>query len=224
MNGAVAANLIRLGILALPLAGILELATTLFVWSVDTRADRDWAELVVSTRHEVAQSVDLLSSVLYFFGVFALYACVARGRGERWALAGLVVIVVYMVSWVVITGTDASVDPFVGRQYLQGDEGAFAIYESRGYMGVFSDTVLFTYDWGQYAGFVLFGVGIWRSGLLPQGAVILAMAYIVLTPIAFAVGPELGFLGPLLMVIAEAWVALAVWRQLSPAKGRLRVR
>lgn len=146
---------IRLGILALPAAGMLELATTVLVWSEDNRADRDWAQLVVSTRYEAAQFVDLLSTILYRFGIFALYACVAMTRGERWGLAGLILLVVYLVSWAVITGTDASVDPFV-------------IYESGGYTGLLNDAALFAYDWGQYAGFTLFGVGIWRSGLLPQ--------------------------------------------------------
>jgi hypothetical protein len=220
----VAANRIRLGILALPMAGMLELATTVLVWSEDTRADRDWAELVVSTRYEAAQFVDLLSTVLYLFGIFALYACVAMTRGERWSLAGLIVLVGYMVSWAVITGTDASVDPFVGRQYLEGHEDAFAIYESGGYTGLLNDAALFAYGWGQYAGFMLFGIGVWRSGLLPQGAVVLGIAFAVLTPIAWAVSAGLGFLGPLLLVIAEAWVAWAVWRQLSPMKLRSRVR
>lgn len=215
---------IRWGVLALPVAGMMELATIVLVWSEDTRADRDWAGLVVSTRYEAAQFVDLLSVVLYLFGLFALYACVAMTRGERWALAGLIFLVVYMVSWIVITGTDASVDPFVGRQYLEGHRDAFAIYESRGYTGLLNDAVLFAYDWGQYAGFALFGIGIWRSGLLPQGAVILGIAFAVLNPVAWAVGPELGFLSPLLLVIAEAWVAWAVWGQLAPTKARPRVR
>jgi len=202
----------------------MELATTVLVWREDTRADRDWAELVVSTRYEAAQSIDLLSTVLYFFGIFALYACVVGTRGERWALGGLISLVFYMVSWVVITGADASVDPFVGRQYLEGREDAFAIYESRGYTGAWSDTVLFAYDWGQYAGFLLFGIGIWRSGWLPQGAVILGIACAVLTPVAWAVSSGLGFLGPLLIVIAEVWVAWAAWVQLSPTKARPQAR
>jgi len=221
--GTVAVNRIRLGILALPIAGVMELATTVLVWSEDTRADRDWAELVVSTRYEAAQSIDLLSMVLYFFGVFALYACVVGTRGERWALGGLIFLVVYMVSWILVTGTAAAVDPFVGRQYLEGQEDAFAIYESRGYTGALSDAVLFAYDRVQYAGFLLFGIGIWRSGLLPQGAVILAIAFAVLTPVAGAVSAGLGFLGPLLLVIAEAWVAWAVWGRFSPTKARPRV-
>ena len=224
MLGEVAANRIRLGILALPVAGAMELVTTVLVWGEDTRADRDWARLVTSSRYEVAQSIDLLSMVLYLFGVFALYACVVGTRGERWALGGLIFLVVYMVSWVIVTGTAAAVDPFVGRQYLQGQEDAFAIYESSGYTGALSGAVLFAYDWVQYAGFLLFGVGIWRSGWLPQGAVILGVAFAVLTPVAWAVSAGLGFLSPLLLVVAEVWVAWAVWGQLSPAKARPRVR
>ncbi len=223
MPGKVALNRIRLGILALPVAGAMELATTVLVWSEDTRADREWAELVVSTRYETAQFADLLSAVLHLIGIFALYACVAMTRGERWALGGLIFLVVYMVSWVAITGAAASVDPFVGRQYLEGHKDAFAIYGSGGYTGFHSNAVLFAIDWFLYPGFVLFGVGIWRSGMLPQGAVILAIAFTVLTPVAGAVSAGLGFLGPLLLVIAEAWVAWAVWGSFSPTKARPRV-
>lgn len=53
---------------------------------------------------------------------------------------------------------------------------------------------------------------------------ILGIAFAVLTPIAWAVSAGLGFLGPLLLVTAEAWVAWAVWRQLSPMELRSRVR
>jgi hypothetical protein len=110
------------------------------------------------------------------------------------------------------------------RKTDSGREDAFAIYDSRGYTGAWSDTVLFAYDWGQYAGFLLFGIGIWRSGWLPQGAVILGIAFAVLTPVAWAVSSGLGFLGPLLIVIAEVWVAWAAWVQLSPTKARPQAR
>lgn len=225
MPGEVAASRIRLGILALPIAGALELATALLVWNVDTRSDRNWAELAVSTRYEAAQFVDILSLVLYLFGVFALYAYLNGTRAERWALAGLVFGVVYTVSVIVVIASDTAVEPLLGRRYLEGDSDVYAMYSREaadedvlpGFSGL-------THGWSGYASFVLFGVAIWRSGLLPQGAVILLLAFAVLTPVASEVSASLGFLGYGLMVIAEAWVAWSVWRQLSPTKPRPRLR
>ena len=127
MPGALAESRIRLGILALPVAGMLQLSTTLLVWGVDTRSDRDWAELVVSARHEAAQFVDILSLVLYLLGAFALYAYLSETRAERWALAGLICGVVYMVSFIVAIASDSAVEPLVGRRYLEGHQDAFAL-------------------------------------------------------------------------------------------------
>jgi hypothetical protein len=132
VTAGVAEKRIRLGVLALPVAGALQLATVALVWGEDTRSDRDWAELVVSARYEAAQVADLLSVIFYVFGFFALYACMARTRGEGWALGGLVLLVPFVLSFAVVQGTAAAVDPFLGRRYLQGDEDAFAIYESAG--------------------------------------------------------------------------------------------
>ncbi len=81
-----------------------------------------------------------------------------------------------------------------------------------------------THGWSGYVSFASFGVGIWRSGLLPQSAAILLVAFAVLTPVAYSVDAGLGFLGYLLMLIAAAWVAWAVWRQPSPAKPSPRAR
>ena len=224
MPDGVAASRIRLGILALPVAGALELTTTLLVWGEDTRADRPWAELVVSARYEAAQLVDAVSLVLYLFGVFALYAYLAGTRAERWALAGLVFGVVYLVSSVIGIASDTAVDPLIGRRYLEGHRDAFAVYEQMAREDALPGLYALTHGWSGYASFALFGVGIWRSGLLPQGAAILLAAFAVMTPVAYSVDAGLGFLGYLLMLIADAWVAWAVRRQLSPVKSRPRVR
>ncbi len=221
MAGRILVNRIRLGILALPIAGAMELATTVLVWSGDTSADRDWAELVISVRYEVAQLTDLLALVLYLFGAFALYAYLARTRAEHWAIAGLILGVVYLVSLIVVTAIDTQVEPFVGQQYLEGRQSAVEIYEPRGQLPGF---VSLTYDWSGYASFAFFSIAIWRSRLLPQGTVILLGAFAILTPVAFTVNTRIGFLGYLLIAIAEMWVAWVIWRQLAPAGARSRVR
>jgi hypothetical protein len=219
--GEVAANRIRLGILALPLAGMLILLGDLILPNFGTLSDdAGYAETVVSTRYEVVASAYMLGDSLYLFGVFALYAYLANGPGERWGLAGLVFVVVWLVSQVIYYGSIASTEPTLGYQYLEGDKDAFMVYE-RTY---FTDAVLFIFDWFAYPGFVLLGIGMWRSGTLPQGAVILGIAFLALNPVAYAVTADLALVTDLLLATASGWIAWVVWRQLSPAKAHSRVR
>ena len=140
-------------------------------------------------------------------------------RAERWALAGLIFGVVYTVSLIIVVASDSAVEPLVGRRYLEGHQDAFAVFGEVADEDILPGFAALTHDWSGYASFASFGVAIWRSGMLPQGAAILLVAFAVLTPVAFAVGAGLGFLGYLLMAIAEAWVAWSVWR-LPPAKTR----
>ena len=53
---------------------------------------------------------------------------------------------------------------------------------------------------------------------------ILAIAILVLNPVAYAVTVDLALVTDLLLTTAGAWIAWVVWRQLSPAKARPRVR
>jgi len=179
-----------------------------------------YAEMVVSRSYEVVAIAYALGNTLYLFGVFALYAYLAGGRGERWGLIGLVLVVFWLVSFIIYYGATGFTEPALGRRYLGGDEDAFIVYDA----GLFTDAVYFVFDWFGYAGFVLLGVGMWRSGTLPQGAVILALAFLALNPVAYAATNDLALVTDLLLVTAGGWISWVVWRQLSPTKTRSRVR
>jgi hypothetical protein len=217
MPGRVAANRIRLGILALPVAGVLVVVGDLILPSFGSLSEgASYAETVVSRRFELVASIYTLGDVLYLFGVFALYAFLASGPGERWGLAGLVLVVVWLVSINIYNGTVGFTEPALGRRYLDGNEEAFITYDS----GLYTDAVFFALDWFGYVGFVLLGVGIWRSGTLPQGAAILGIASVVLGPVAYAVTADLALVTDLLLAAASGWIAWVVWRQLSPTNVR----
>ena len=205
----------------MPLAGILILLSDLILPGFGSLAEgAGYAETVVSRRFELVAGAYMLGDVLYLFGVFALYGFLASGPGERWGFAGLILVVLWLVSYIIYYGAIGLTEPALGRRYLEGDKDAFIAYDT----GVFTDAVFFVFDWFGYAGFVLLGVGMWRSGALPQGAVILGLAFLVLNPVAYAVTANLALVTDLLLTTAGAWIAWVVWRQLSPEKARSRVR
>lgn len=221
MPGKVAVNRIRLGIFALPVAQILILAGDLLLPEFGALSDTAaYAEAVTSTKYQVVAGAYMLGDTLYLFGVFALYAFLVGGPGERWGLAGGILVVLWLVSNVIYFGSIASTEPTLGYQYLEGNKDAFIQYEAT----PFTDAVLFVLDWFIYAGILVLGIGIWRSGTLPQGAIILGIAWVILAPIAYGVSANLTLVTDLLIAIAAGWIAWVVWRQLSPAGARSRVR
>lgn len=161
----------------------------------------------------------MIGDALYLFGVFALYAYLAGGPGERWGLAGLVLLVLWLVSNVVYFGSVAVTEPTLGHRYLSGDEDAFVDYAAT----PFNDAVHFVLDWAIYPGVLSLGVGNWRSGTLPQEAIGLGVAWAVLGPIAYAVSADLVLVTDLLIAVAGVWIAWVVWRRLSPTPSRPRV-
>ncbi len=221
MPGKVATNRIRLGILALPVAQIVILVGDVLLPEFGTLSDTAaYAETVVSTKYQVVAGAYILGDTLYLFGVFALYAFLVGGPGERWGLVGLVLVVLWLVSTLIYYGNIAYTEPTLGYQYLEGNKDAFIEYEAT----PFTDAVFFVLDWVIYAGILLLGVGIWRSGTLPQGSIILGIAWVILTPIAYGVSADLTLVTDLLMAIAAGWIAWVVWWQLSPTGARSRVR
>jgi hypothetical protein len=216
--GRVAANRIRLGILALPVGGMLILFGDLILpsfWSASEGAS--YAETVTTNRFELVACLYMLGNVLYLFGFFPLYAFLASGPGERWGLAGLVLVVLWLVSGIIYIGVTGITQPALGQKYLEGDKDAFIrAYDT----GLFADAILFVYSWLQYPSFVLLGIGIWRSGPLPQGAVILGIASLALLPVAYAVTPNLMLVPDLLLAIASGWIAWVVWQEPLDRKPR----
>lgn len=214
-------NRIRLGILALPVAGLLIFLGDLLLPEFGSLSDTaGYAKMVVSTKYQIVVGAYILGDTLYLFGVFALYAFLAGGPGERWGFIGLVFVVLWLVSEMIDYGSIAYTEPTLGYQYLDGNKDAFVDYEAT----FFTSTVWFVLDWFDYVGFGFLGVGMWRSGTLPQGAIILGIAFVALNPIAYAVSADLALVTDLLLAIAGGWISWVVWLHLSPVGARSRVR
>ncbi len=103
---AVAAR-IKQGVLALPIGGIIYALSILLLGEPTGSPDNDpegFAQKVVSARYSAAVLGLAISTILYLFGRFALYVYLAGSRVERWALAGSVLVVVFLASYLAIMG------------------------------------------------------------------------------------------------------------------------
>lgn len=113
--------------------------------------------------------------------------------------------------------------PALSQSYLNGNPESIRILDTifAGPFGTIATLVFLLYS----AGFILFGVAIWRSGALPRwsGVVVAAHAPLISGPFS-VVG---SVLGALLALVGGGWIALSVLR--SPparmeAEAKLRVR
>jgi hypothetical protein len=219
-------SLIRLGVLALPLAGLLSLvglfspfrAFEPFVASGDP-------QVYLTSGFFVSQLVGtILALTLFIFGVVSLFAYLANRSGRALALAAMVVSIVGIALGLSGSGIAAYTLPALGEAHLGGqEETAITIGASisAGPWGTMSTAFFLFYS----AGFILFGIAIWRSGVLPRWAGVLVAVHAPLISGPFSsVG---SVLGALMAVVGGGWIALNVLRSPSApreAEGEPRVR
>ncbi len=230
MAAQTVAKRIRLGILALPMGSTLLLASVfLGAFAANLMDAQDdlgaYAELVTSARYHLGTILFGAGNLFFVFGLFSLYAYLASSRAERLALVAMILNVSGATSQMGLVGVTA-VETVAGEAYLRGQRGVLEAYWNTmtpedAFFAIFFPILV--------AGIILFGVAIWRSGVLPQGAAILWIAAIVL-------GGGTGVLGGVivyivlfgLLTIAGGWIAWAVWRQPSDkvvgAEAQPRVR
>src|SRR5918999_3725862 len=121
---------IRLGLLSLPLAGLL------VTWAaIATSAFFDFSEAVIDPE-EAAQAYTSLSYFLSQFvgyvvgltlltlGVFALTVYLSDIRGERWALGAMILSILGVGLLLSHYGLRAYAIPALGGAYLGGEHGA----------------------------------------------------------------------------------------------------
>ncbi len=160
-------NLVRIGILILPLAGLLALAGALGSYGEPAARTgiRAAAQAAASTGYFVSQLANIVSLTALIFGVMALAAYLANTRARVVALVAMVLSIVGIALMLPILGIRAYALPAVGLAYLDGQEDAIAIVNI-----IFDSplaTVIYVVVVATYsAGFLLFGVAIWRSGVL----------------------------------------------------------
>ena len=114
------ANWIRLGLLALPVYGLLTCWTTLDPQPNPTTDYEAWARYA-STNYYVLKHLlgSILGLVFAIFGVFALGAYLANGRARGLGLAAIVITVTANALFLPIGGVSAFSAPEAGRASLR---------------------------------------------------------------------------------------------------------
>jgi Domain of unknown function (DUF4386) len=213
-------GLIRVGVLALPLAGLLalvglyssfQLGTGGILATGDNRA-------IVSSGYFVSELVgNALALTLLIFGVVALYAYLANSSVRALALGAMVLSIFGIALQLTQLGVFAYAIPALSRSFLNGHQESIRIldYIFSGPFRIVVTLALLLY----LAGFILWGVAIWRSGVLPKWAGVLVALHaplLIYGPVS-VLGPVVG---ALLALVGGGWIALSIMRSSPPAQMR----
>jgi hypothetical protein len=214
---------IRPGMWALPLYGLLTFAGTL-THQPDPNTDFEaYARYVSTTTYLVGHLVgSILGITLGIFGAIALGAYLAGGRAVRPALTAMVLSVAGKALILTIFGMSTFATPAVGRAYLAGQHGIVEVNQD--IIGI--PLILTALAGGLLysVGAILFGVAVWRSGVLPRWAgVLYAPTGFLISILGLTVGAS-QTLGSLLVVVGGAWIAWTVRLRSNGTETRPRVR
>lgn len=216
-------NWIRIGLLALPISGVLTAWATLTPQPNPSTEFEAWSHFVTTTYFMLTHLLGtMLGIILLVFGVIALGAYLAKekGRSGRLGLVAMVVTIAANILFLPIAGWAAFGEPAIGRAYLSGIEEALQINPGPDFSAIFLLSIVLA-----FIGSVLLGIAIWRSRTLPKWAGSTWIAWAVMFYVAgvlyglFFVGssPPTQPAGAVLMVISGGWIVWSVFRQPSPA-------
>src|ERR687898_332905 len=210
---------VRLGLLTLPLAGLLATWAT-----VASSAFFDFSDAVIDP-DEVAQAYTsagyfwsqfagyILGLSLLTLGVFALTVYLSEIRGERWTLVAMVLSILGIGLLLSHYGLRTYAVPALGGAYLDGVQNAVEL--TNAIFGDPTQSVFYAAFLLYSAGFILFGFGVWGSGALPKWAGVLLALH---APLLTAPLPDLfSVLGALLLLVGGGWITFAVLRR-PPAR------
>ena len=213
-------NWIRVGLLALPIYGLLTAWSTLDPQPDSSKHPEAWSRFVGSTSYLVDHIFGAIGgTVLAILGVFALGAYLANSRAGRLGLAAMVMTVVGHALGLVIGAISTFASNAVGRAYLAGSKDIIQAVEfSSSMIMIFALCILLL-----FVGNVLLGAAIWRSRTLPRWAgaiwVASALMFYVLGAVAgmLTTGASLPTqpVGGLLIAISGGWIAWSVMRRPS---------
>jgi hypothetical protein len=219
-------SLVRLGLLALPLAGLLALVglySTFKLGPGGILASGDNRAIVSSGYFLSVFLGNVLALTILIFGVIALYAYLANSSERALALGAMISSIVGIALLLSRVGVFAYTIPALSRSFLNGNPESIRIldYIFAGPVGTIETISGLFYT----AGFILFGVAIWRSGGLPKWAGVLVAVHAPLISGPFSVLGSV--VGALLALVGGGWIALSVLR--SPptrieAEAQPRVR
>lgn len=211
---------IRLGLLTLPLAGLL------LTWgAIATSAFFDFSDAVVGPE-EAARAYTSLSYFLSQFvgyvvgltlltvGVFALTVYLSEIRRERWTLVAMILSTLGIGLLLSHYGLSTYAVPVLGQAYLDGVQNAVVLANT--IFGEPTQSAFYAAFLLYSAGFILLGFGVWGSGALPKWAGVLLALH---APLLTAPIPEFfSVVGALLLVVSGGWITFAVLRR-PPSRG-----
>jgi hypothetical protein len=210
---------VRLGLLALPLAGLLAVwaaiaSTTFFDFSDRVVDPEEAAQAYNSLGYFFSQFAGyVIGLTLLTLGIFALTVYLAEVRGERWVLGAMVLSVLGSGLLLSIYGLRTYAVPALGGAYLDGQTNAIEMANT--IFGYPTATIFYLAFLLYSAGFILFGFAVWGSVTLPKWAGVLLAIH---APLFSGPLPDLfSVLGALLLLAGGGWVALAVLRR-PPAR------
>lgn len=210
------AGWIRVGLLALPVYGLLVAYSTWKPQPDQVNDPEGWARFVSSNSYLVSHVIaNVLGTALVIFGTFALGAFLAS-RVPRLGLWGMVLSITAYVLFTVPGVISTFATPAIGAAYLAGNRGVMALEFSTVLTVITMLGLLLT-----VIGNGLLSVAIWRSGSLPRWAGVIWGAA---TLIFYILGAALGMattgaslptqpIGGALMAVSGVWIAWAAVRK-----------
>ena len=200
---------VRIGLLALPIYGLLTLWTT-FIHQPDPNADFEvYARYVSATNYLVDHLFgSILGVTLAIFGAVALGVYLSSRRSALWAM---VLSIAGNALILTIFGMSTFATPAVGRAYLEGQRNIVEVNQD-----IIGTPVIVTalvsgllYSVGS----ILFGIAVWRSATLPKWAgVLYAPTGLLISIVGLAIG-EAQTLSSILIIIGGGWIAWSVMRR-----------
>jgi hypothetical protein len=202
---------VRVGLLALPVYGVLTLWTT-FIHQPDPNADFEvYARYVSATNYLVDHLFgSILGVTLAIFGAVALGVYLSSRRS---ALLGMVLSIAGNALTLTIFGMSTFATPAVGRAYLEGQRNIIEVNQD--ILGTPVIVTALVSGLLYTVGTILFGVAVWRSATLPKWAgVLYAPTGLLISILGLAIGWT-QTLGSILIIAGGGWIAWSVMRRPS---------
>ncbi len=202
---------VRIGLLALPLYGVLTLWTT-FIHQPDPNTNFEVYARYVSTTNYLVDHLfgSILGVTLAIFGAVALGVYLSSRRS---ALFGMVTSITGNALTLTIFGMSTFATPAVGRAYLEGQRNIIEVNQD--ILGAPVIVTALVSGLLYTVGTILFGVAVWRSATLPKWAgVLYAPTGLLIGIVGLAIGWT-QTLGSILIIVGGGWIAWSVMRRPS---------
>ncbi len=202
---------VHIGLLALPVYGVLTLWTT-FIHQPNPNADFEvYARYVSATNYVVDHLFgSILGVMLAIFGAVALGVYLSSRLS---ALLGMVLSIAGNALTLTIFGMSTFATPAIGRAYLEGQRNIIEVNQD--ILGAPVIVTALVSGLLYSTGTILFGVAVWRSATLPKWAgVLYAPTGLLISILGLAIGWT-QTLGSILIIAGGGWIAWSVMRRPS---------